>query len=64
MSSNAEYVVATEPLFIGPARAHNTGDLVRADTVDANGWGAQVSGVNTKAATQAMTAASTDAPGA
>lgn len=53
MSTKSEYVVATEPLFIGTARAHNPGDLVRADTVDENGWQGKVTGRDTKAAQQA-----------
>lgn len=38
MATTDKTLVATEPLFIGRARAHNVGDLVPADNVERNGW--------------------------
>lgn len=42
--------IATEPLFVGTARAHNPGDVVPADNVERNGWQDSVAGSETKAA--------------
>jgi hypothetical protein len=45
-----DYKVATEKLFVGTALAHNPGDLVPAENVEANGWKDSVAGPDTKAA--------------
>lgn len=50
----AENLVATEPLFIGRARAANPGDVIDAQTVENNGWGDKVAKEGTKAAQQAV----------
>ncbi|HXH77159.1 hypothetical protein [Nocardioides sp.] len=42
--------IATEPLFIGTARAHNAGDRVPAENVERHGWQDQVAREGTKAA--------------
>ena len=42
--------IATEPLYVGAARAHNVGDEVPADNVERNGWQDSVVGPDTKAA--------------
>lgn len=34
----ADTFIATEPLFVGRARAHNPGDEVPAENVEKNGW--------------------------
>jgi hypothetical protein len=46
--------VATQPLFIGRARAHNVGDVVPAENIEANGWEEKVATVGTKAADKAL----------
>jgi hypothetical protein len=51
--------IATEPLFVGNARAHNPGDIVPEENVEANGWQDSVAKVGTKAADQALEAAAT-----
>lgn len=51
----AENLIATEPLFIGRARAANPGDVIDAQTVENNGWGDKVAKEGTKAAQQATT---------
>jgi hypothetical protein len=50
VSATAKYVVATEPLFIGTARAHNPGDLVPFEHVEKYGWDGKVAKPETKAA--------------
>jgi hypothetical protein len=45
-----DYKVATEKLYVGTALAHNPGDEVPAENVEANGWGDSVTGPGTKAA--------------
>lgn len=50
----AEKLIATEPLFIGRARAANPGDVVDPDTVKNNDWGDKVAKAGTKAAKQAQ----------
>jgi hypothetical protein len=49
--------VATEPLFVGNARAHNPGDIVPEENVEANGWQDSVAKVGTKAAEKALESA-------
>jgi hypothetical protein len=46
--------IATEPLFVGNARAHNPGDEVPAENVEANGWQDSVVKAGTKAAEKAL----------
>lgn len=46
--------IATEPLFVGTARAHNVGDEVPAENVERNGWKDSVVGSDTKAAKAAV----------
>ncbi len=53
--------IATEPLFIGTARAHNPGDVVPEENVSANGWGDMVSRQGTKAAEKAVSEATDEA---
>jgi hypothetical protein len=55
--------IATEPLFVGNARAHNPGDIVPDENVEANGWQDSVAKVGTKAADQALEAATGDQEG-
>lgn len=50
-------LVATQPLFIGFARAHNPGDLVPAANVKEHGWQDGVAREGTKAAEDALEAA-------
>ncbi len=45
--------IATVPLFVGTARAHNPGDVVPAENVKAHGWEDGVAREGTKAADQA-----------
>lgn len=52
----AANLVATEPLFIGRARAANPGDVIDAETVKNNGWGDKVAKEGTKAAQNATPA--------
>jgi hypothetical protein len=54
----ADTFIATEPLFIGTARAHNPGDVVPAEKY---GWKDQVARQGTKAATKATDEAATPA---
>lgn len=54
-------MIATEPLFIGRARAANPGDAVDSETVENNGWGDKVAKEGTKAAQQATGAPETPA---
>lgn len=54
--------VATEPLFVGTARAHNVGDPVPADNVKANGWEDSVAKAGTKAAEKAAESAPAKTP--
>jgi hypothetical protein len=56
---STKYVVATEPLFIGTARAHNAGDLVPVENVEPNGWTDKVAKPETKAAKTAVEQPST-----
>jgi hypothetical protein len=49
--------IATEPLYVGTARAHNPGDVVPADNVERNGWQDGVVGEGTKAAKAAQESA-------
>jgi hypothetical protein len=42
--------IASEPLFVGNARAHNPGDHVPEDNIARNGWEDKVAKVGTKAA--------------
>ena len=59
----AQKYIATEPLFVGNARAHNIGDVVPDENVKANGWQDSVSREGTKAATEALEGAGdSDAP--
>lgn len=46
--------VATEPLFIGTARAHNPGDVVPAENVERYGWQDQVASEGSAAAEAAL----------
>lgn len=46
--------IATEPLFVGTARAHNPGDVVPAENVERNGWEDKVATAGTKAAKEAQ----------
>jgi hypothetical protein len=46
--------IALEPLFIGTARAHNTGDRVPAENVERFGWQQQVAAEGTQAAAAAQ----------
>ncbi|MGI8682071.1 MAG: hypothetical protein ACR2JO_08070 [Mycobacteriales bacterium] len=46
----ADIFIAKEPIFIGRARAHNTGDVVPASNVKRNGWEDLVAKQGTKAA--------------
>jgi hypothetical protein len=46
--------VATEPLFIETARAHNPGDVVPAENVERYGWQKQVAREGTKAAAEVV----------
>jgi hypothetical protein len=55
--------VATEPLFVGNARAHNPGDPVPEENIAANGWEDSVAKVGTKAAEKALDAAEGDQEG-
>lgn len=48
--------IATEPLFVGNARAHNPGDPVPEENVKANGWQDSVAKAGTKAAEKALNA--------
>lgn len=57
MASESKKFVATQPLFIGFARAHNPGDIVPAANVDEHGWQDGVAREGTKAATEAQEAA-------
>jgi hypothetical protein len=57
----ADTFIATEPLFIGTARAHNPGDVVPAENVEKYGWKDQVARQGTKAATKATDEAATPA---
>lgn len=56
----AKKYIATAPLFIGYARAHNIGDEVPADNVERNGWSDMVATEGTKAAESAVKAAAGD----
>jgi hypothetical protein len=47
--------IAKEPLFVGTARAHNVGDVVPDENVEANGWQDSVVKSGTKAAEKAVT---------
>lgn len=46
--------IATEPLYVGTARAHNVGDVVPADNVERHGWQDSVAASGTKAAAEAQ----------
>lgn len=46
--------IATEPIFMGTARAHSVGDEVPADNVERNGWQDSVVGSDTKAGKAAV----------
>jgi hypothetical protein len=59
----AQKYIATEPLFVGYARAHNIGDVVPDENVKANGWEDGVVREGSKAAEKAIAAAQeSDAP--
>lgn len=60
--SNPDFFIATEPLFVGLARAHNPGDRVPADNVKRNGWEDGVAREGTKAANDALGLADADGP--
>jgi len=53
MADNETYV-ATEPLFIGRARAHNAGDVVPFENIGPNGWQDDVVKATTKAGREAL----------
>lgn len=53
MASTEEFLIATEPLYLGRFRAANPGDQVPKTTVEANGWDGKVARPNTKAAERA-----------
>ena len=57
----AEPFIATEPLFVGNARAHNPGDVVPDDNVKRNGWESGVARQGTKAASAAQGVAEDEA---
>lgn len=62
----AQKLIATRPLFIGRARAHNVGDEVPADHVERYGWADGVARPGTKAAERSAKAAEqppTSSPG-
>lgn len=59
--STPKPLVATEPLYIGSARAYNAGDLVPAEAAEENGWTEQCAKQGTKAADKAS-APEPDAP--
>jgi hypothetical protein len=46
--------IATVPLFVGTARAHNPGDVVPEENIKANGWQDSVVKAGTKAAEKAL----------
>jgi hypothetical protein len=50
MANEPDFYVATSPLFVGTALAHNVGDLVPAENVKANDWHDGVARPGTKAA--------------
>ncbi len=52
----AENLIATQPLFIGRARAANPGDVVPAENVEKYGWQDGVAKEGTKAAREAVAA--------
>lgn len=58
----AKPFIATAPIFIGFARAHNVGDEVPESNVKANGWEHLVSRLGTKAASDALAAAGQPEP--
>lgn len=49
--------IATKPIFVGTARAHNIGDVVPDANVKANGWEDSVNRESSKAAQEALEAA-------
>ncbi len=53
--------IATAPLFVGTARAHNPGDVVPAENVKAHGWEDGVAREGTKAADTAAGATAEEA---
>jgi hypothetical protein len=53
MATKPEYYIATAPLYVGTARAHNVGDRVPAANVKANGWEDSTVAEGTKAAEEA-----------
>ncbi len=53
--------IATVPLFVGTARAHNPGDVVPADNVKEHGWEDGVAREGTKAADTAAGVSAEDA---
>lgn len=53
--------IATAPIFVGYARAHNVGDVVPEENVKANGWEDLVSREDSKAAKVAVKSAQGDA---
>ncbi len=57
----AEPFIATEPLFVGNARAHSPGDVVPDDNVKRNGWESGVARKGTKAANAAQDIAEDEA---
>jgi trigger factor len=60
--TETDYVIATEPLFVGVARAHNVGDRVPRVNVEQNGWQDAVAEPDSGDAGQAL-ASLADAPG-
>ncbi|GAA2022529.1 hypothetical protein WDZ16_12950 [Pseudokineococcus marinus] len=52
--ATTETVVATKPLYIGRARAHNVGDVVPPENVERNGWEKDVAKASTAAGRKAL----------
>lgn len=63
MTSTRKNLIATEPLFIGRARAHNPGDVVPEENVKEHGWGEQVANEGTVAAKKAQGIVDDGGPG-
>ena len=58
----AQRYIATAPLFIGYARAHNVGDVVPDENVERNGWQDGVAREGSKSATAALEPAGDSEP--
>ncbi len=54
--------IATDPLYVGTALAHNVGDVLPAENVERNGWNDSVATVGTKAAQAAQESTGDDYP--